>query len=399
MKEKQAALLPRYQKVIDQSVAWAQAIRRRIHQNPEIGFEEKATAALVAKELRSMGAEVRIGVAETGVVGLIRGGRPGKTIAFRADMDALPMQEKTGLPYASRNKGVMHACGHDGHTAVLLGAARVLSAAKKDLSGNVKLIFQPAEEGDGGGKLMVRAGVLGKPAVDRIYALHGWPSLACGQIGFVRGACFAAADRLHITILGKGGHAAMPDQAVDSIYLAAAVLQNLQSVVSRRISALDAAVLSLCTIHGGSAFNIIPPSVEMTGTLRTFERGVRSRALREIRRICAHTAAMHGGRAECRFNESYTPTVNNDKALDFAKGVVERELGRKHVSWIKPTTGSEDFCCFLGRVPGAYLMLGTAPAGKKAISVHNPGFDFNDNAIPAGIRLFSGLALNYLVEG
>lgn len=384
------------EKEIAAAAAWAAAVRRRIHQRPELGFREKETARLVATSLKDMGVNVKTGVAGTGVVGLIRGPKPGKTIALRADMDALPMQEATGLPYASRVKGVMHACGHDGHTAMLLGAARVISTHRGSLKGTVKLLFQPAEEGDGGGYRMEKAGVLANPDVDVIYALHGWPGLACGCVGLVEGACFAAADRVYITVFGRGGHGAMPHKAVDSIYLAAAIIQALQSIVSRRISALERAVVSICRVQGGSTHNIIPASVELEGTVRTFDRKVRRQILAEIRRICSRTAAIHGGRAECRFDEAYNAVVNDDKALKVAEKVAAGVLGRDKVKWINPTMGSEDFAYFLKRVPGAYLTLGTDSTGRRNFPVHSPFFDFNDQAIPAGIKVLSGLALEYL---
>lgn len=395
MSTKQSSLFPS-SRSINVAAAWAKTIRHQIHQFPEPGFHETRTAALVAKHLKAMGYQVKTGVAKTGVVGLLKGKKPGKTIALRADMDALLMQEKTGVPYASKFPGVMHACGHDGHTAILLGAAKILAERRNELSGNVKLLFQPSEEGDGGGFLMANAGVLKNPDVDAIYAIHGWESIDCGVIGYTPGPCFASANLLEITVHGRGGHGAVPHRTIDPIYLSSAIIQALQSVITRRISPLSQAVVSICKIDGGTTHNIIPDSVNMVGTIRTFDPHVRQSIIREINIICKQVTAMHGGRAECRITETFQATVNDQASLDFAREVAAEALGDDHVRQVPPTMGSEDFSCFLQHVPGAYLLLGLRKKKGPSYSVHSPHFDFNDDAIPAGIKFMSGLALKYL---
>jgi amidohydrolase len=395
MRTKQSSLFPS-PRSIHAAAEWSRGIRHQIHQHPETGFNETATATLVAKKLKDFGYQVTTGVAKTGVVGFLKGGKPGKTIGLRADMDALPMQEKTGLPYASKVPGVMHACGHDGHTAILLGAAKVIAEQRRDLAGNVKLFFQPAEEGGGGGFKMANAGFMKNPKVDVIYALHGWESIDCGVVGYTPGPCFASANLLKITVHGKGGHGAVPHRAIDPIYLSSLIIQALQSIVSRRLSALSQAIISICKISGGTTHNIIPDSVDMVGTIRTFDARVQKTIIREVKHICKHVAASHDGRVDCKITETFQATINDSDALEFAKEVAREALGAEQVREVPPTMGSEDFSCFLQHAPGAYLLLGLRKNKGTSHPVHSPHFDFNDDAIPAGIKLMSGLALRYL---
>jgi amidohydrolase len=273
---------------------YTQSLRRDFHMHPELGFHEVRTAGIVAKELTGLGLEVTTGVGGTGVVALIEGAKPGPVILVRADMDALPIVEETGAAYASQNSGVMHACGHDAHTAVLLTTAKLLSAHRNELAGTVKLVFQPAEEGMGGAEKMIEQGVLENPKVDVALGLHVWNEKPVGWIGIASGPAMAGAEIFKIKVRGKGGHGAVPHLAVDPVLAAAQIVSSLQSIVSRNVAPLQTAVVSVCTIHGGDAFNVIPPTVEMTGTIRTFEPAVRTRVLERFEQVISQVAAGMG---------------------------------------------------------------------------------------------------------
>ena len=371
------------------------AIRHYIHQHPELGFEEVGTAAIVQRELESAGIEVtRIGA--SGVVGLIRGaGR--RTVALRADMDALPMREATGLPYASVND-CMHACGHDGHVACLIGAARVLAQMRSELPGNVKLLFQPAEEARGGSKTMIDGGCMKSPKVDAVFALHGFPDVELGCIAVKSGPVMAATDRLEIDVRGEGAHGAYPHKSHDSVLCAARIIDAVQSIVSRELDPLDPAVVSITTIHAGNAYNIIPERVEILGTIRTYSPAVRRHIISAVDRIAANTAKAHRCTARVRVVEGYPMTVNDEKMADLVAQTGCAVIGASHVQPQQTSLGAEDFSFYLKHAPGAFFRLGIAQAGKPFVPLHNPKFDFNDLAIPTGVKMLSAVAIAYLSQ-
>lgn len=373
-------------------------LRRHFHQHPELGFKEFETAKTIAGLLEQWGVEVTKGVAGTGVVGLIRGGQPGRTIALRADMDALPIEEKTGLAFSSHTPGVMHACGHDGHTAILLGAAKVLSELKDNLRGNVKLIFQPAEEGPGGAKPMIAAGVLANPTVDAILGLHIWPELPSGSVGITAGPVMAAMDRFDITVKGVGGHGAIPHRAVDPVVAASHVVTALQTIASREIDPLDSVVVSTCTLQAGTAFNIIPHEATLSGTVRSFSRETREKVPQRIGEIVAGVTTALGCDHEYTFSYLYPATVNHEKLTGFVRGVTQDLLGDDRVGEIpRPSMGGEDFSFYQEKVPGTYLFLGTRNEEKGLThSIHHPEFTIDEEILAQGVALFCNLAVNFL---
>lgn len=360
-------------------------MRRDLHRNPELGFEEHRTAEIVARELGGLGFEVTEGVAKTGVVGLLRGARPGPTVLVRADMDALPLQEHNETDYASRVPQAMHACGHDGHVTMALGVARLLSRRKTDLAGNVKLVFQPAEEGPGGAAPMIEAGVLEGPKVDVALGIHLWTPLPVGQVGVTQGAFMAAADQFELTILGVGGHGAQPDRTIDPIVVSAHVVTALQSIVSRRSDPFDSVVLTVGAIHGGTRHNIIPDRVALEGTVRSLEPSVRARLEPAIRGIVKGVCDAFGARFELRYTRGYPPTINNP---DVTAMVAECTRGAQAQAVTCRTMGGEDMSYFLNRVPGCFFFVGCGN-DKKGFTHphHSPFFDFDEDALPLGIEV------------
>jgi amidohydrolase len=377
---------------------YTQALRRDFHMHPELGFQEVRTADIVARELSALGLEVHTGVAETGVVALIEGGKPGPVVLVRADMDALPITEETGAEYASQTPGVMHACGHDGHTAILLTVARLLHAHRAELAGTVKLVFQPAEEGLGGAARMIEAGVLENPRPDVTLALHLWNDQPLGWIGVARGAAMAGAEIFKIKVRGKGGHGAAPHQTHDPILAASQIVTALQSIVARNIAPLQAAVVSVCTIHGGEAFNIIPQSVELSGTIRTFEREVREKVLERFEVITYGLAETFGCTAEVELT-CLTPAVINK--IETAE-VVERTArkifpGANIDTRHNVTMGSEDMAFIMEKVPGCFFFVGSANKEKKLdASHHHPCFDFDEQALPRAAALMAAVVAELL---
>ncbi len=355
--------------------------RRDIHAHPELGFETHRTAALVAGKLRDFGVdEVVEGIGRTGVVGIIRGRSTasGRVVGLRADMDALPMAEITGLPHASRTEGAMHACGHDGHTAMLLGAARYL-AETRNFDGTAVVIFQPAEEGEGGGRAMVEDGVMERFGIEEVYGMHNWPGVPTGQFAIRTGPFFAAADLFTIEVEGKGGHAAKPHEATDTTLIAAHVVVALQSIVSRNADPVEQAVVSVTSFETESkAFNVIPQKVTLKGTVRTLSEPVRDMVETRLKAVATGTAAAFGGEAMVRYNRNYPVTVNAPEQTDFARDVARAVAG--DVAEAPVTMGGEDFSFMLNARPGAYILVGN---GETAM-VHNPAYDFNDETIPAG---------------
>lgn len=388
-------LLTRAQELKEEFVA----IRRDFHRHPELGMQEVRTSAIVANYLRELGIEVTTGIANTGVVGLLRGGKPGKTIAIRADMDALPILEQNGKEYASEIRGKMHACGHDGHTAILMGVAKLLSEMSGQIAGNVKFLFQPAEEGPGGGLPMVEAGVLQNPTVDAALGLHlNTGDMHAGQIGLRSGVNSAGTDSIEIKIGGRGGHGAHPHKSVDAIIAAGHLIVALQTIASREIDPLGSVVVTLGTINGGYRGNVIADEVLMTGTVRTLDAKVRDSMPERIERIVK--GICEGFR--CNYSMSYHhgyPSVVNDAAMtDLLEGVAQRVLGKENVLRIaNPSMGGEDFAYFAEKVPATFFRLGaTNPEKGCDFPGHHPKFDFDEEAIPYGMAVMAEMALEFL---
>ncbi len=366
-------------------------LRRDFHQHPELGFQEVRTAGIVAQHLRQWGLQVTTGVATTGVVGLLEGERPGPTVLVRVDMDALPVQEETGAPYASQVPGVMHACGHDGHTAMGLTVARLLTEARATLAGRVKFVFQPAEEGLGGAERMVAEGVLQDPRPDVVLGMHLWNERPLGWLGITSGPAMAAADRLHILVQGKGGHGAAPHLTVDPVVAAAQIITALQTVVARNLAPLDAAVVSVTRMHAGEAFNVIPPTAELEGTLRTFEPEVRRQVLDRVRQIAQGVAQALGARAEVEVQRLTPPVINDPQVAGQVRAVAQRLFPQAEISTTERTMGSEDFAFFMEEIPGCYFFIGSAnPAKGLTYGHHHPKFDFDEEALWRGAALMAG---------
>ena len=368
------------------------AWRQDLHAHPELGFQEHRTSAVVAERLRAFGVdEVVTGIAKTGVVGVIHGREPGGAIGLRADMDALPILEATGLPHASTTPGVMHACGHDGHTAMLLGAARYL-AETRNFAGTVYVIFQPAEEGLAGGRVMVEEGLFERFPMQRVFGLHNWPQLPEGTFVWRHGPVMAATATIEIDITGKGAHAAMPHNGIDPILVAAHIVTGLQSIVARTVEPAESGVVTIGHISGGDTFNVIPETVHMKGTARWFTPKVGDQLEDGVRRIATGIAASFGARAEVTFRRSYIATVNDPDSTDLAATAARAVAGEARVQHMdKPTMGGEDFSFMLAAKPGSYIMLG---AGRSASDpqVHHPQYDFNDAVLPVGASYWATLA-------
>ncbi len=374
------------------------AFRREMHRRPELGREEFETARRITETLDRWGIPwARYG---TAVVGLVEGSRPGGCVALRADMDALPLEEESGVDFPSENPGKMHACGHDGHTAILLGTARWFSLNRDRFSGSVKLLFQPDEEGEGGAEPMIEAGVLENPFVDRIFGLHVMPYLSPGQIELRKGALNGSSTALFFTLKGRSGHGAYPESGIDAILIAGHVITALQSVVSRRISPLDSAVVSIGTIAGGRAGNIIAEEVTMRGTMRTADNGQRDRLVGILRELVENTARAHGGEGRLEVKYGYAALINEDAAVDLAARVGETLLGKENIRWKeKPSLGVEDFSFFLQKRPGCFYHLGCGPGGGGDFApLHSPRFVMNEDCLPLGVALQTGITLTALDE-
>ncbi|WP_343718301.1 M20 aminoacylase family protein [Inquilinus sp.] len=369
------------------------ALRRDLHRHPELAYRERRTGDLVAEALSSWGYEVHRGLGGTGVVGTLALGDGPRRVGIRADMDALPIVEATNLPYASGTAGVMHACGHDGHTASLLTAARVL-AERRGFSGTLHLIFQPAEEGGAGARRMIEDGLFERFPCDAVYGLHNWPGVPAGRFGFISGPAMAAADRVTIRVVGKGGHGAVPQQAVDPVVASASLVMALQSVVARNVSPLDAAVVTVGAIHGGKAANVIPDAVELQLTVRTFRPEVRDRIEARITALAKAQAESYGAAAEIEYLRGYPVLVNHAAETEFARQVAAEQFGPDRIETeFPPITASEDFAYMLEERPGSYLYLGN---GDSA-ALHSPHYNFNDEILPVAARYWVALAERYLV--
>jgi amidohydrolase len=370
------------------------ALRHDLHSHPELAFTETRTASLVAEKLGSWGVEVHRGLAKTGVVGVIKGkqAKSGRGVGLRADMDCLPIHETGTLPYRSQHEGRMHACGHDGHTAMLLGTARYL-AETRNFDGTAYLIFQPAEESGGGGQVMVREGLFDQFPANEVYALHNWPGLPAGQIAVGTGPMMAATDEVQITVRGKGGHAAMPHLVVDPVVASAQIIGALQTIASRNVEPTSAVVVSICSMQTSQvgAFNVVPESVRLVGTVRSFHPETRDLAERRLREIVTKVAEAMGASAQVEYVRGYPATVNSAREAAFAARVGERIFGKGNVlTNPTPTMGGEDFSYMLLERPGAYVFLGQG-GGPGGCFLHHPNFDFNDDVIPLGAGYLAAL--------
>jgi hippurate hydrolase len=377
----------RLNNLIPQITEW----RRHLHQHPELGYEVHETAAFVADKLREFGVDdVVEGIGRTGVVGVIKGRsqKSGRVIGLRADMDALPIFEKTGLQWTSSNSGCMHACGHDGHTSMLLGAARAL-ADSRDFDGTLVVVFQPAEEGGGGGLAMVEDGLMDRFAIQEIYGLHNMPGLPIGEFAIRPGPMMACADEFDIDIKGRGGHAAMPHVCTDPVVVASHVVLALQSIVSRGVRPIDPLVVSVTTIAVESvSYNVIPQTVNLRGTVRAFDEEVRLEAKQRVGDIARSTAAAYGAEAEVRYRDGYPPTVNHVAQTDFVVNVAQQVAGKNKVDAERPPImGAEDFSYMLNERPGAFMFIGNGDSAN----LHHPEYDFNDEAISAGCHYWMQL--------
>jgi len=377
----------------EQLVAW----RRDFHTHPELGFQEHRSAELIAGQLRGLGYQVQTGVATTGVVALLEGQQPGPVVMLRFDMDALPVTEVNEATYVSQNPGVMHACGHDGHMAIGLGVATLMAQHQGEMVGTLKLVFQPGEEGMDGAKVMVKEGVLENPRPDVVLATHIWNEKPVGTVSVSPGATMAAAEKWTCIVRGKGGHGALPHQTVDPIVAAAQIVTALQSVVSRNVSPQETAVVTVGTIHGGDAFNIIPTQVDLSGTIRTYSPQVREMVLRRVREVIEGVAAACGAEADLDII-SLTPAVINDAGVaEVVRAAAEAVVGAENVSLNVRTMGSEDAAFFMQEVPGCYFFLGSANAERElAAPHHNPRFDFDEDALPLGVAVMMQTLAHYL---
>jgi amidohydrolase len=368
--------------------------RRDLHRIPETAFTEKKTAAYLKQYLSGMDLEIDSDIAITGIVAMMKTGRPGPTILFRADMDALPIAESTDLPFASTHDGVMHACGHDGHMAMVLGAATILDHFRERLCGNIKFLFQPAEEGPGGAKPMIEAGVMNHPQVDFAFGCHVWPDIPEGTIGVRSGPFMAAMDRFDLKIIGKGGHGAMPHVCVDALEVGTQVVNALQRVVSRQSDPLNPTVVTVGTFKAGTAFNIIPGVAELSGTTRTFDTAIweqwESRLIRIVKGVCDSMGADF----ELTYTQGYPVTINDAEMSELVKTCAAAVVGEDRVVTPQKTLGGEDFSFFLQKAKGCFFALG---AGRKGgASVHNPEFDFNEEILLTGVETYCRIALELL---
>ncbi|TAM59366.1 amidohydrolase [bacterium] len=377
------------QDVLDDVVA----TRRDLHAHPELAFEETRTAAIVEARLRALGYDVRTGIAKTGVLGILRSGKPGRTVLLRADMDALPIEEQNDLPFRSTVPGKMHACGHDAHVAMLLGAARVLMERRDELAGTLVLCFQPAEEGKGGGREMVNEGVLDDPNVDAAFGLHISSNYPAGVVAWRRGPFFASSDSIEITIRGRGGHGASPHEGVDPIFTAGQFITSVQQVVSRNISPLEPGVVTIGAIHGGTTHNVIPDTVTLLGTVRAFDAEVRAAMPERIERVLAAACASTGATYDYTYVWRYPITVNDGEQTGLVDELARGLFGVERSVEGERTMGAEDFSFFLERVPGSYFLIGAAGGPETSKPHHNAAFTIDERALETGVQMLVALGL------
>jgi len=378
------------------------AIRRDIHAHPELCFEEKRTADVIAQALEGWGIPVHRGLGRTGVVGIVKGSESPRAVGLRADIDALPMTEHNRFPHASRHPGKMHACGHDGHTAMLLAAAKHL-AQHRNFDGTVYLIFQPAEEGGGGAREMMKDGLFERFPMEAIFGAHNWPGLGVGQFAVRSGPVFASSNEFKITIRGKGAHGAMPHLGIDPVPVACQMVQAFQTIITRNKRPIDTGVISVTMIHTGEATNVVPESCVLEGTVRTFSTDVLDMIERRMKTVAEATCAAFEASCEFEFSRNYPPTINHDAETAFARAVMAEVVGTENVLEFEPTMGAEDFSYFLQHKPGCYFVIGNGDGthregghGMGPCMLHNPSYDFNDDLIPLGATLWVRLAERWL---
>jgi amidohydrolase len=378
----------------DEMTAW----RRDIHAHPETAFEEHRTADVVARLLTAFGLEVQRGLAGTGVVGTLRAGTGKRAIGLRADLDALHIQELNEFPHRSTHDGKMHACGHDGHTTMLLGAAKYL-AATRQFDGTVHFIFQPAEENEGGGRAMVEQGLFDQFPCDSVYGLHNWPGIPVGQFGVIPGPMMASFDIFEITVTGRGAHAAMPHESIDPVVAASAAVLALQTITSRSISPVDAAVVTVTQLHAGDTWNVIPARAILRGTTRAFSPAVQVAVESGIRRVMVGIDATYGTTSAVRYERRYPPTINSPSEAAIAAEAIAQVVGKENVlTELRPTMGAEDFAFMLQARPGCYVWMGNGP-GEIGCLLHNPRYDFNDDCLPIGASYWARLVEHILAAG
>jgi amidohydrolase len=380
------------------------ALRRDLHAHPELCFEEVRTADVVAAQLTAWGIPIHRGLGTTGVVGIVKAGTSDRAIALRADMDALPMQERNSFAHTSQNPGKMHACGHDGHTAMLLGAAQYL-AQHRDFDGTVYLVFQPAEEGGGGAREMIKDGLFEKFPVEAVFGMHNWPGSAAGTFAASTGPVMASSNEFKITVRGKGGHAAMPHNAVDPVVVACQLVLGFQTIISRNVKPIDAAVISVTMVHAGEATNVIPNHCELQGTVRTFSLEVLDQVEQRMRDMAEHTCAAVGASCDFEFVRNYPPTINSAAETEFARRVMASIVGEDKVLVQEPTMGAEDFSFMLQAKPGCYSFIANGEGDHREMGhgggpcmLHNPSYDFNDELLPLGATYWVRLAEQWLAE-
>ncbi|MEJ8543695.1 amidohydrolase [Brevibacillus borstelensis] len=377
----------------EQIVAW----RRDFHQNPELSFEEKRTSDIVAAHLEKLGLEVKRGLGRTGVVGILRGKQPGPTIGLRADMDALPIHDQKDVVYRSTVNGKMHACGHDAHTSMLMGAAQFLSQVERPEKGNVVFVFQPAEEGGGGAQVMIEDGLLRETGIEAMAGLHVFPGVPVGRVTAVRGVGCAAADTIHIRVIGRGGHAAHPHLAVDSVAVAAEVISALQQIASRHVDPLDPIVITIGKIQGGTANNVIAPEVELFGTVRTLNPALREQMPERIEKVIAGVTQAFGATYSFAYEFGYPSILNDDGMVDLLLQTSDDVLGEGKYQLVKPSMGGEDFSYYTHHVPGVFFRLGAGNEDQRTrYPLHHPLFDIDEDALPIGVAMLSAFALKYL---
>jgi len=375
------------------------ADRRYLHQHPELGFQEEGTARLVAERLRALNLdEVRTGIAQTGVMGVLHGGKgPGKTVLLRADMDALPITELNDVPYKSENEGAMHACGHDAHTAMLLGAARVLAARRNEFAGTIKFIFQPSEEANGGAKPMIEAGVMENPHVDAAFGIHVGSNLPAGVIAVKGGAINAATDGARVTIRGLGGHAARPHKAIDPVVIGAHCIVALQTLVAREVDPFSPVVLTVGSLHGGTVSNVIPEEAYFLATIRTTTEETRQLMAERIPQICQGIAETFRATADTQYTFGYPPLVNDEEGAALVREVATEVVGAERVMTAEAGMGGEDMSFFINAAPGAFYRLGVRnEAQGKTYGHHHPRFDVDEDALATGVAMHAAVALRYL---
>ncbi len=372
-------------------------LRRDFHRHPELGFQEVRTAGIVARELTELGLEVSTSVGKTGVIAILEGGRPGPVVLARFDMDALPIQEETGAEYASQTPGVMHACGHDGHTASGLAVARMLDAHKEEFGGTVKLVFQPAEEGMGGAEAMVADGVLENPKPDYCLSLHMWNEKPIGWIGVTPGPAMSASDRFTVKIVGKGGHGAAPHLTIDPVVAGAQVILAVQSIVSRNVPPLDSAVVTVTSMEGGEAFNVIPETIELKGTIRSFDPEVRDLVLERFEQIVEGVSLALGCQAEVEVWPVTPAVVNDEEMAKRVQAVVGQVVPDAMIDTNERTMGSEDMSYMMEDIPGCYFFIGSANHDKGLDAAHHhPKFDFDESALPSAAALMASAIVEFL---